>query len=894
MVSIPHLISSRRLRARMVVMAAGLALAAGGGLNAANAAPAASTGAPTAVTSAPAERALPPEHERALFASTYASLRDRVDERGYAPTSLSGYYAAMYTRDASVNALALVLGKDYTQARAILRYILRYTVASGQPTIPHRIYSLADTLETTGQQTYTSDAVVALGGPSSYTQAMPAPGLVTAVDTYLSRTKDAGGTVTATLRAGTGPEAPVVDTTSLPVSDIPTAGGWVTFRFLPPLFSTPPAGGYSLTLEVTGGPPGKVTWYGNRNDAAASFRERTDDFTFVDRAYDTWNQVDEKYSVLLVWARYVAANPGDHAFIDETWPLVREYADYSLTRPGSVSEALDLIRNPALDDEGYNDVYDLLTNTVTAEALHELAALAPRLGDPAAAERWSAAADRISGGITKNLVTQVDGRPVYGAWYDGKDPSKFTTGWTFVNLAPVAFSWYGLDPTIMQNTLESYMKYESRDWSGVQMLSSMSDYGFTGANDWVLTKALAWEWAWAAHTGDTARIGQLDQFLRTYYPDYTQPISEGWVLDADGKLRVTDPGNQEHASWYAVMMLQTYPGLQGHPGRCATPRDADPASLITLEMTTPQKVVTAGAPATVEAKLTNNSCDPISNVVISLDLPDGWTTDQPDAEAGDLAARSSTTATFTIQTPNSDTDPITNVTMTGRADYHATGRLPDTTTADFALSVANPVQPPYQTYKSTEAYFGQAGDRFAIHSGGVDMSGSRDEYGTIYLDGAAGPNTMATTKVLSQGNTGEWAKAGIVMRNDLTGRSPGYVIVAVTPGHGFILQWDADGNGYLDGGGSTIATGTSTYPAWLRLQRDGGLYTARYSTDGDTWHTIGSVTVPKGAQTQDVGLFASAVNAVKPGTISAVEYDHFTVQSTGGVLRLPAPTPAEQ
>jgi hypothetical protein len=26
---------------------------------------------------------------------------------------------------------------------------------------------------------------------------------------------------------------------------------------------------------------------------------------------------------------------------------------------------------------------------------------------------------------------------------------------------------------------------------------------------------------------------------------------------------LTDPGNQEHANWYAVGMLETYPGLRG-------------------------------------------------------------------------------------------------------------------------------------------------------------------------------------------------------------------------------------------------------------------------------------------------------------------------------------------
>ncbi|GLY83301.1 hypothetical protein [Actinoallomurus iriomotensis] len=521
------------------------------------ASPAATTATQPALTS---DRGLPPEYERALFASTYASLRDRVSERGYAPTSLKGYYGGMYTRDASVNALALILGRDYPQARGILRYILGYTAASGQPTIPHRIFPLSDTLAPDGQQTQIGHAVVGLGGGREFTQSMPAPGIVTAVDAWLSRSTAAHGMVTATLRAVQDSRSVVVDKATLPVSELPANGGWVTFRFAPPLLTGVPSGGYTLSLSGTG-PSGGVTWWGDAK-AGAAFREYTHDFALS--GYDAWDEVDEKYSVLLAWARYVRANRSDRAFVAQTWPLVRKYADYHLNQPGYLSDELNLIRNPILDDEGYNNVYDLLTNTVTAQALHELVPLAKQLGAADDAHRWAQTADRISRGIRQNLITNVDGKPVYGAWYDGKDPAKFTAGWTFVNLSPIAFSWYGLDRTIMRNTVAAYMAHESRDWSGVRMLSSMSDYAFTGHNDWVLTKGLAWEWAQAHQAGDTARIGQLDQFLRHYYPDVTQPISEGWILDSDGSLRVTDPGNQEHAGWFAVMLLENYPALRGH------------------------------------------------------------------------------------------------------------------------------------------------------------------------------------------------------------------------------------------------------------------------------------------------------------------------------------------
>lgn len=504
---------------------------------------------------------LPPAHESALFDSTYRSLADRVTARGYAPTSLTGYYGAMYTRDSSVNALALLDGGNNTKARAILRYIFRYSAASGAARMPHRIYRESDTLSASGQQTDTSGAAMSLGGSQGpVTQQMPAPGLVTAVDVWLDRTAFARGSVRATLLAGAGADAQRVDMTSVGVDQIPAGGGWVTLRFLPPLFSTPPAGGYTLRLDAPDTPPGSLSWDGDA-DGTLAYRERTTNFHIS--GYDMYDETDQAYSVLLVWARYVTANPDDHEFVAETWPYVRQYANYYLDTPGYWNASLDLIRNPILDDEGYHNTYDLLTNVFTSQALHELAPIAARVGDSADATQWADYATRIEHGIDTNLVTTVDGKPIYGEKYEVNQGNRFYAGYSFANLAPIAVAWYALDQQTMANTLQAYMKYESRDWSGIPMLSSMHDYAFTWHNDWVLTKGLAWEWRFEQQTGDQARIDALDAFLRRYYPDAGQPISEGWILDTDGNLRVTDPGNQEHASWYAVEMLESYPGLQG-------------------------------------------------------------------------------------------------------------------------------------------------------------------------------------------------------------------------------------------------------------------------------------------------------------------------------------------
>lgn len=617
---------------------------------------------------------LPPAHETALFDSTYQSLAARVTARGYAPTSLTGYYGAMYTRDSSVNALALLRGGDDARARAILRYIFRYSAASGEARMPHRIYQESDTLAAGGQQTDDSTPVASLGGATKQaTQPMPAPGLVTAADVWLERTPDATGSVRATLYAGSGSDAQVVDTTSVSVDQIPSGGGWVTMRFLPPLFSTPPPG-YSLRLTAPDTPPGSVTWHGAA-DGTLSYRERVTDFHIS--GYDMYDETDQAYSVLLVWARYVQANPADRAFVTETWPYVRRYADYYLDTPGYLSDSLDLIRNPILDDEGYHNTYDLLTNVFTSQALHELAPIADRLGAPAEASRWRSVSARITDGIDTNLVTTVDGRRIYGEKYEVNQGNRFYAGYSFANLAPVAVDWYALDPTVMADTLQAYLAHESREWAGVQMLSSMHDYAFTGHNDWVLTKGLAWEWRFDQTAGDRARIPALDEFLRHYYPDASEPISEGWILDSDGNLRVTDPGNQEHASWYAVEMLETYPGLQGR----ALAVSAAMAQRPVLYATAPASV-TAGTPFTVTATLYNTEDQPIEYAAPALRCPPGWTATTSTA-AGQLSPGDPATVTWTV-TPPSDAagaaDLVASLRIGGQAPYQLSDGLTVTVT----------------------------------------------------------------------------------------------------------------------------------------------------------------------------------------------------------------------
>jgi alpha-D-xyloside xylohydrolase len=193
--------------------------------------------------------------------------------------------------------------------------------------------------------------------------------------------------------------------------------------------------------------------------------------------------------------------------------------------------------------------------------------------------------------------------------------------------------------------------------------------------------------------------------------------------------------------------------------------------------------------------------------------------------------------------------------------------------------VSGPVQPPFATHASTQATFGQSATQFEIDAAGTDIFQNglqaSDDYGSIYIPGGAGTTTTATVRVDSQGNTDPWAKAGLVMRNDLTKdhQSPGYVALVATPGSGISFQWDASGDGILDS--FLVAGPTVKAPVWLKLSRSNNVYTGYYSTDNSNWSLVGSATVGSAAATQDVGMIATSHN---PNQLSVVTFSGFSRQ----------------
>lgn len=151
-----------------------------------------------------------------------------------------------------------------------------------------------------------------------------------------------------------------------------------------------------------------------------------------------------------------------------------------------------------------------------------------------------------------------------------------------------------------------------------------------------------------------------------------------------------------------------------------------------------------------------------------------------------------------------------------------------------------------------------------------------DRYAAYYLEDINGDFT-ATVKIISQGNTNTWAKAGIMVRNDISqydGNGSGYTLIAVTPGNRAVFQWDANADGRSD----NYDTENATLPYWLKMEKSGNTYTGSYSYDGSTWVEVHSYTFSSTvATTQDVGIFVTSGNTYNKST---VVFNNFSINST--------------
>jgi beta-glucanase (GH16 family) len=138
---------------------------------------------------------------------------------------------------------------------------------------------------------------------------------------------------------------------------------------------------------------------------------------------------------------------------------------------------------------------------------------------------------------------------------------------------------------------------------------------------------------------------------------------------------------------------------------------------------------------------------------------------------------------------------------------------------------------------------------YTVTGGGSDIWGTYDQFEYTYtpLQG----NGQIVAQVTSQEDTNEWAKAGIMIRNTRDAAAP-YVFMAVTPSNGVQFQSRTS-----QGASATNVAGPGG-PMWLMIQRSGDTFTGSYSSDGNSWTQLSSVTISNFNQVALAGLAVSA------------------------------------
>jgi hypothetical protein len=339
--------------------------------------------------------------------------------------------------------------------------------------------------------------------------------------------------------------------------------------------------------------------------------------------------------------------------------------------------------------------------------------------------------------------------------------------------------------------------------------------------------------------------------------------------------RVTESGPAIAADVpsHGVALLRITP--TSHPGQ------APPAT--TLSLSGPA-ALTGGQPGSVTETFSNNGVQPVSRVRLRLSVPSGWTATPASATTvASVAAGQTAQATFSVTAP-APAGLFQPATLTGSAAYRwnggawggrppgggTVGLIAERVSEGLDVTVSPPVQPPYRTYSSATdapAAFAESGTEFGISGAGADLWTDADAYSAVYLEGAAASASTVETEVTSQQNMTGFAKAGIIVRNDMTGSgtSPEGVILFESPSGGIQLEWDSGGGDYIDS--VTPANGTipESLPVYLELVRNGTTYTGYYSYDGADWLAVGSATVPGQAATQDAGMFLTSHAAGDPG-----------------------------
>lgn len=282
------------------------------------------------------------------------------------------------------------------------------------------------------------------------------------------------------------------------------------------------------------------------------------------------DQIDGQAHVILAWARLVLAM-GPNDFERKTYALIKRLTDRMSDAP-YIRRAYDakpyesalngLVRNGCLEhsrEERYWDTFDILTQTFVCAALEEMIRLAECRGDFDSAKKWQLRLSALNQAVHTLMVRSVDGMPVYLEMRlpNGDSGTPFD-GFSWLNLAPVAAGWKGVDNLILKNTIVKYAEKACFVWEGFHITGMEYKPVIRKV---ILGKALAWELLYNFKENNLERTGELLHLLETVNPE--GPYLEFAFFQPNNSWKIKDPGNGEQCVWmtWVIGLLRKAAGL---------------------------------------------------------------------------------------------------------------------------------------------------------------------------------------------------------------------------------------------------------------------------------------------------------------------------------------------
>jgi hypothetical protein len=179
-------------------------------------------------------------------------------------------------------------------------------------------------------------------------------------------------------------------------------------------------------------------------------------------------------------------------------------------------------------------------------------------------------------------------------------------------------------------------------------------------------------------------------------------------------------------------------------------------------------------------------------------------------------------------------------------------------------------------YRGQPAGFDVISDSEIVMNGiGADIWGTTDQFRLAYKQLTGNGSIVARIDRID--NTNEWAKVGVMIRETL-GSDSVLVDGVLTPDGRACMQWRsgrAIDMGSPDATSHTV-TDSFTLPHWVKLTRNGDVFSVQHSTDGAAWQDIVPETVGD----------PTSITVAMPQTvyIGLAVCSHTTAEATGAVF----------